>query len=230
MHLTLSLIVVAGALWAFAALIDAVLDNATMVRWDLAVAAQIHRRESPLGLRFFTAITQAGSPVSMTIVSVVACIILLARRRPTLFVTWIAAVGGGSALERLTKSLVHRTRPIYAGATLLKSSFSFPSGHAMISTLCMGMLVYALTITRDVRGRARVALVAVASVFVLGVGISRVYLDVHYPSDVVGGFVGGAAWLGFCIALAGVVLHQRGITLQQRSPHRGDTSPAKSSR
>lgn len=215
MHLTLCVAAAAGALWVFASLIDSVLDNATMDRWDAAMATLIHRSESPFWMRFFTAITRAGSPPSMTVVTVTVCIILLMRRRPTLLVTWIAAVGGGSLLERLTKTLVHRTRPIYAGA-LLRSSFSFPSGHAMISTLCMGMLVYTLSITRLVRGRALIGLVFVASAFVFATGLSRVYLDVHYPSDVVGGFVGGAAWLATCIGLAGLVLHRRGITLRDR--------------
>ncbi len=213
LHLTLSLIIAAAALWIFAATFDAVLDNATMVRWDMAAAAAIHQHTTASGLRIFDRITQAGSPTTMTVIAVIGVITLAFQRRRTLIVTWIAVFGGGAVLENILKIVVGRHRPVYGAAYLTDHSLSFPSGHAMMSTLGLGMLVYVLIVTGAIRGWVRAAVIAVASLCVLAIGLSRIYLGVHYPSDVLGGYTAGSAWLAVCVSVAGVVLHRRGHSL-----------------
>jgi membrane-associated phospholipid phosphatase len=213
LHLTLSLMIAAGALWVFAATFDAVLDNATMVRVDMAAAAAIHQHTTAVGLRIFQGISSAGSPTTMSVISIIAGIVLFVHRHRTLIVTWVAAFCGGALLEHLLKSIVGRTRPMFGAAYLTDQSASFPSGHAMMATLGIGMLVYVLIVTRVVRGWMRVALVVVAFVCVVLVGLSRIYLGVHYPSDVLGGFTAGGAWLAVCVSVAGITLHHRGYAL-----------------
>ena len=213
LHLTLSLMVAAGALWVFAATFDAVLDNATLVRLDRVAVALIQQHTTVLGTRVFHGLTTSGSPTVMTILSIVCAVVLLARSKQTLAVTWIAAFGGGAVLEHLIKRGVGRSRPVFAAVHHANESASFPSGHAMLSTLAVGMLVYVLIVTGVVRGWARVAVVVVAFVYVVLVGVSRVYLGVHYPSDVLGGFAAGGAWLAVCVSVAGVSLHRRGYAL-----------------
>lgn len=213
LHLTLSLMIAAGALWMFGATFDAVLDNATMVRLDHAAVDIIHRHTTAVGTRVFHAITVSGSPTAMTIVSIVCGAVLLARRKQTLTVTWLAAFGGGAVLEHLIKRGVGRSRPVFAAIHHANESASFPSGHAMLSTLAVGMLVYALIVTGTVRGWTRVAVVVVAFVYVVLVGVSRIYLGVHYPTDVLGGFTAGGGWLAVCVSVAGISLHRRGYAL-----------------
>jgi len=213
LHLTLGLVVVAGALWLFASLLDAVLDNAFLVRFDKFADRMIHAQTTPAGLAFFNFMSRVGSPVAMTILAIVGGIYLLARRWPTLFVTWVAAFAGGGLLERLLKAVVHRTRPPYGTQYLTGNSFSFPSGHAMASIIGCGMLVYLLFVSRQLGRGGHAVAIGAAAIFVMLVGASRIYLGVHYPSDVLGGWAAGAAWLAICISVAGIVLHHRGFTL-----------------
>ena len=111
---------------------------------------------------------------------------------------------------------VHRTRPVYGAEYLNGNSYSFPSGHAMAAIIGYGMLSYALTHT-VVTGRAPRALTyAVAAAVVLAVGVSRVYLGIHYPSDVLGGYAAGLAWLAVCVT--GIeVTERRGRGAGERS-------------
>jgi len=216
LHLTVSLLIVAAAVWLFASLLDAVLDNALLVRFDRFADGVIHSRVTPMGLAFFNTMSRVGSPPVMWALGVAGAIFFLVRGWPTLFVTWGAAFGGGGVIEQLLKRLVHRTRPPYGAAYLNGTSFSFPSGHSMMSFIGCTMLVYVVVMVRRPGRPTRTVLACAAAAFVLLVGASRVYLGVHYPSDVVGGWAAAAAWVAVCIAVAGVILHRRGFTLEQR--------------
>jgi undecaprenyl-diphosphatase len=213
LHLTLSLIIAAAALWIFAATFDAVLDKATMVRWDMSAAATIHAHTTPRGIQFFSAITHAGSPTSMIVLMVAGLIVLAVQRRKTLIVTWIAAFCGGAILENILKVVVGRTRPTFGAMFLTDKSLSFPSGHAMMATLGLGMLVYVLIVTRAIEGWVRATVIVAAVMCVVLVGLSRIYIGVHYPSDVLGGITAGSAWLAVCVSVSGVSLHHRGHSL-----------------
>jgi undecaprenyl-diphosphatase len=111
------------------------------------------------------------------------------------------------------KRVVHRTRPPYGTQYLNGTSFSFPSGHAMWSIVGCSMLLYVMLISLGPRAGIRTFLLCVGAVFVILVGASRIYLGVHYPSDVLGGWAVGAAWVAACLSVAGIVLHRRGFAL-----------------
>jgi len=110
---------------------------------------------------------------------------------------WIAAFGGASILDRWLKLVVHRPRPPYARAII--HSWSFPSGHAMGALVGIGMLTYVLLRFAEATRRTRLVAWAAATVVIALIGVSRVYLGVHYLSDVIGGYAVGAAWLALCI-------------------------------
>ena len=208
----------AGATWIFAALLDAVFDQATMVRWDVAMADRIHRLATPTGTQIFGWITRVGSPNSMTWMTIVICLLLLSSRRIVLAIVWIAAVAGGAGLEIILKSVVHRTRPEYAGHYLAIGSYSFPSGHATLSFLGVAMLLYTLIATQRLTERStRIASIALGSIWVLLVGISRIYLGVHFPSDVLGGYTIAAAWFATCVTLTNLVSSRRHATVTSSS-------------
>ncbi len=100
----------------------------------------------------------------------------------------LLSMGGGFALNELLKTFFHRPRP--ASALIYQYGLSFPSGHAMMSVAYYGCLAW-LVVQHTGRWGVWAALVSFAGL----VGLSRVYLHVHYPTDVLAGFAAGAAWL-----------------------------------
>jgi len=216
LHLTVSLIVAGLAIWLSAALLDAVLDNATVVRLDIAAANWIHSKAQPTGLAVSQIISEVGSPTTMGVIAVIGGAILLLQRRKTMLVAWTAVFAGGGLLEKLLKTVVHRTRPAFTPTPPVEQSLSFPSGHTMMCAIGMAMLVYMLTVPRHMPRPWRGVLIGLALSLVLAVGISRVYLGAHYPSDVLGGLAFGTAWVSVCLAIAGLAHHQRGRSLARK--------------
>ena len=212
----MTFLVAAGAIWLSSALLEAVLDNATVVGWDVAAAEWMHAHVTRTGTTVSHWISKVGGPTSMGVIGVVGGLELLRRRRKTLLVAWIAAFAGGGMLEKLLKVLVHRTRPLFNTSSPDEQSLSFPSGHSMMCLIGVAMLVYVLATLGHIGGTRRSVFVGVAGSFVLLVGISRVYLGAHFPSDVVGGFAAGAGWVSICVGVRGIVKHR----FYRRSPAR----------
>jgi membrane-associated phospholipid phosphatase len=123
-----------------------------------------------------------------------------ARRQWILLGGWLAAFAGGGLLNTVLKLVVHRPRPPYAAGFLHHASWSFPSGHAMGSLIGYGMLAYAVTLLWIHRRSAQLSVVLVAALLIVAIGLSRLYLGVHYFSDVVGGYAAGVLWLSACIS------------------------------
>ena len=203
--LTLRLAAFALAIWGFSGLLDAVLDNATIARLDRIVESWFHVHSTPAGLAIFDVVTQMGTPVVNVVIGLVA-LLLLYRREYPLLVTWLFANLGGKLIEHVIKNTVHRTRPQYAAEFLNGVSYSFPSGHTMGSTICYLMLAYIIAARPGASSRTRWIAFVVAGVVIFAVAFSRVYLGVHYPSDVAGGFAAGLAWLTACGATRHLVM------------------------
>ena len=133
----------------------------------------------------------------------------LALAAHLLLSVWLGTNLGGLLVQMALKTLIHRARPQYAAAYLHGHSYSFPSGHAMQSTIAYVMVVVVGSLASE-RWRAhRPLLLAGAVALVLLIGFSRVYLGVHYPSDVVGGFAAGTAWLLASTILLGLLGDRR---------------------
>ena len=195
--LTASLLLSALAIWAFGGLLDAILDNDLLVRVDMQVESWFHRHATATGLSIFDAVTQLGSPVVFVVVAAVA-IYLWRKNKRLLLWSWIGANLGGTIVEYVLKNSIHRSRPQYAAAFLNGHSYSFPSGHTMGSTVCYLLLAYFIAGSGSVSNRARVIAFIAAMAVIVAVAVSRLYLGVHYPSDVLGGFLAGVAWLAVC--------------------------------
>jgi undecaprenyl-diphosphatase len=202
LRLTIDVVLFAAAVWALSGLLEEVLDNEALVRWDIRVAGWFGNHATAVGLRTFAAITQLGAPVIYVIVAVVA-VILWRRGERLMLWTWLGGNAGGKLLELVLKSTVHRTRPQHAAEYLNFESFSFPSGHTMGATICYFMLAFVVTEIGAWRGPRQLLAYGVAAAIVVAVAFSRMYLGVHYPSDVLGGFAAGAAW----ITLSLITLH-----------------------
>ena len=199
LHLTVGLLVGATGIWIFGALLDALLDNSAMVQRDTATAALIHAHMTPSSIRIAFATTQLGGPIAMTALAMVGAIVLWRARRKVVLMGWIAAFAGGSIVDMLLKRVVHRTRPTYGAPFVHAGSYSFPSGHAMGSTIGYGMLLFVLFLFWHPQRVWKILVCFLGGFLVLAIGLSRVLLGVHYPSDIAGGWVAALAWLAVCI-------------------------------
>jgi undecaprenyl-diphosphatase len=128
----------------------------------------------------------------------------------------VAAFLGGGLLDGVLKQIFRRPRPAWDAPIAVSGGFSFPSGHAMVSLVAYGMLAYLVWLQLE-HQRARVALVGCTLVLVLLIGLSRMYLGVHYFSDVIAGYAAGAVWLAACITGLEVV-RRRPNPAPPRSP------------
>ena len=197
LRLTINVVLFGLVVWGFAGLLEEVLDNAKLVRWDVAANAWLHVHATPNGLRFFDAITLVGSP-GVWVVTALFALWLLWRREHFLFLAWIASNVAGGLLQLLLKATVHRDRPQYAARYLHGQSYSFPSGHTMSATIAWSLMVVCAGLSLGWHGHRRALLYVASTTLVLAIGFSRLYLGVHYPSDVAGGLIAGTAWVVLC--------------------------------
>jgi undecaprenyl-diphosphatase len=193
---------VAGAAllaWLFAGPTQDVIAHDETARLDPRVHAfAVAHRTGWLTL-IMRNVTWLGSSYVLVPVLAAATVVLLRRRdRRAVGRLW-AAFLGAVALYTLAKPLVHRPRPPATDRSGQVSGAAYPSGHATQALAAWGMLAIVLAAGRSVR--ARVLLLLAATVVVLLVGASRVYLGAHWPTDVLAGYALGATWLALVIAL-----------------------------
>jgi membrane-associated phospholipid phosphatase len=184
-------------IWAFAFIADEIPEQSLLVRVDHAIVNWLQTHGTESGETFFNLVSWLGAQMMVGVVLIV--VLGLAYRRDWLRAGALTiAIVGGAALNSLLKALFHRGRPEVATEFITHQSWSFPSGHAMNSLVGFGFLAY-LLLERATDRRARAAII-VATVIVVGlVGFSRLYLGVHYLSDVIAGYLAGAVWLLVCI-------------------------------
>jgi len=143
-------------------------------------------------------VTALGSYTVLTLVVAAVCIALSIRRRYGMALFVLLTVAGGSVINNSLKAIFDRPRPDFSALTEVFTS-SFPSGHATVSAVAYLTLGACLARTTASRG-LRIFYFGYAALLVLLVGLSRVYLGVHYPSDVLAGWAIGTAWALLCWA------------------------------
>jgi len=207
LHLTVGFLVSLAALWIFAGVTEDVIRHDPLTRFDLTLESWIRAHSTPLGDKIFTVVSALGSPPTMAAIGAGGALLLLVRRRWLVLTAWLGAFGGAGLLTLVLKNMIQRPRPVDATAFLYGMSFSFPSGHALGSLVGYGMLAYLIGSMwiESVRERARLGIATAA--LVLAIGISRLYLGVHYFSDVVAGYAVGILWLSVC--MSGLQMAQR---------------------
>lgn len=179
------------ALFAFARLADDVLERETQALDDAVLAWMRQVASPPLDLAA-RGVTTLGSE------AVLAFLLLLlvgfaVRRQWGAAVSLLLVTGGAQMLNNVLKDLFHRTRPSPVAGLIPAQAFSFPSGHATVSAAFYLFIAYLGW--RMIRGRwQRVTWAAGLMLVVLLIGLSRLYLGVHYFTDVIAGYVAGFTW------------------------------------
>lgn len=200
----LGMFLVAGALvaitgtYAFAKLAGLVRGGATQ-GFDETVLRWMQRHQTPLREALMIEVTMLGTwIVVLSIVSIAALFLWLTRHKYSAALL-LLATAGGIGLNNILKIGFSRPRPqVFEWGTHVSSS-SFPSGHAMSSTVVFITVAY-LAARLQKTHLARIATLTVAGLIVALICFSRMYLGVHYPSDVVAGVIIGLSWAAFCMA------------------------------
>ncbi len=166
--------------------------------FDAVVSAAVVEWRAPVTTLLARGVTTTGGTLVITILTT-ALVIALWRRRHAFAVSAVIAIGGGALMVNLMKGGFGRARPSAETALVaLPHSLSFPSGHSMGSLCLAGVLTY-LTLRSGMLRATKVAIVSGLVVWVVAVGMSRVYLGVHWPSDVVASWLLGVGWLALLI-------------------------------
>lgn len=200
-----------------------VLDGDT-VRFDNFVRGAVHSWASPLLTVVMKLFTLLGSGYALGVIVLAALLIFWeagSRRSATILAITVA---GAFILEQVLKAAFHRARPVPYFGLAAPDSFSFPSGHALLSFACFATLA-ALIAPGFANHRARVVIWTAAVIVIAMIGLSRVYLGVHYPTDVIAGYLTGFIWV-FAVSRGDHYLRNR---QQSRLPGSGtprEGSPA----
>lgn len=196
-------LIVAGGLWGFIELSEVARDTTphTFDTQILLAFREAGQPDNPIGSPqvegMVRDITALGGTIVLTLITAATVIyFFLTRRLSTAFFV-LVAVGGGQVLSSLLKLGIDRPRPELVSHLATETSLSFPSGHAMLSAvtyLTLGTLA-----ARFLHGRTtRIYVLSLAVLLTLMVGVSRIYLGVHWPSDVLAGWCAGFAWAMLC--------------------------------
>ena len=177
----------------FARLADEMLEGDTR-QFDTVVRHYVHSHSSARLTAIMRFVTTLGSPLFVSTATAAGSFALWVsdRRRKALLIA--ITVIGGSLLMWVLKLSFHRVRPQPFFDTQLPTSYSFPSGHALLS-FCLCGAGAALFSADQKNNWTRVAIWTVAVVLVAAIGFSRIYLGVHYPSDVLAGYLGALVWI-----------------------------------
>ena len=200
LHLTVGFLVSMAAVWLFAGVTEDVVHHDPLTRFDLTLTRLFRAHATPLGDQVFSTISALGSPAAMAVIGAAGALLLLLRRKWLVLAAWVAAFGGAGLLTVILKNLIQRPRPVGAAEFLFGTTYSFPSGHALGSLVGYGMLAYVIGSMWGESRRVRARLTIATAVMVIAIGLSRLYLGVHYFSDVVAGYAVGVLWLSVCIS------------------------------
>jgi membrane-associated phospholipid phosphatase len=217
LHIVVGLIVCLHAAQIYAVLLGSVREHDLLVTRDQAVANWFHGNGTDVGDRIFVIVSAIGSPVSMAVLFAAVVLYLWRAKQRTLLVAWVLSYVGGTVLDGLIKDIVRRPRPEFATKFLHYSSWSFPSGHSMGSLIGFAMLAYTvIRICKIENVVARASIWAGAIILIVLVGYSRIYLGVHYLSDVAAGYTLGVLWLAVCFT--GLQMVNRRAELRRAPP------------
>jgi len=183
----------AAALIVFGWLANQVFHHET-IRFDAAVRDRLHSFASPALTWFFRIVTEFGSEYFLVPFGAFIIWRLVVAGRRHAAILFAVAAAGGETLDFLLKLLFRRTRPAVFFGLTAPHTYSFPSGHSMLSACFFGVLA-ALVTMRMASVARKVGVWVAAAVATLLIGLSRIYLGVHYPSDVLAGYAAAVIWV-----------------------------------
>ena len=211
--LVVSALLVIGGAWLFFGTLEDVVSKDPLVALDTAIFALLQGMRTPAAGHVLVGITELGDTAVLLPMILAALVWFVVRRLWLTAAYWLGAVGVAQLLVEVIKLVTHRPRPLslYSGV----EQFSFPSGHAVMSTVVYGFLAW--LVLRRASLRSRWVGGGISMALIAAIAFSRVALGAHWFSDVLGGLSFGVAWVAL-LALAYTYhcrerLHERGLAL-----------------
>ncbi|MDC6388524.1 phosphatase PAP2 family protein [Maribacter sp. PR1] len=192
-----SLVIVVGGINLFIELTDT-LKTDTLASYDTAITDYVLSFRNPMLTKYFVFVTDIGDVNGYLIVlSLFAFIswLVLKQWKYVLQATIVLALATFSNMA--LKRFIDRARPGIEHLVSVKT-LSYPSGHAMSAMAFFGFLMYLIS-KLDIHRVLKYFLIFIFGLLILSIGISRIYLGVHFPSDIAGGFIAGFIWVVFCV-------------------------------
>jgi undecaprenyl-diphosphatase len=206
LFLLTSLGIAVGALILFGWLAEEVLRGDT-TQFDATIRTAVHNHATPLlttVMQGFSFLGSVGWVASFGALVIAACFYF---KRPRIAGFLAIAMVGASTLDSVLKLAFHRLRPVaYYGIS--PRSYSFPSGHAL-GSLCFYGILAAVLSDRMTSRKQKFFIWLIAALLVASIGFSRIYLGVHYPSDVIAGYLAGAVWVTAVTIVDEILLDRR---------------------
>lgn len=192
------------SLYLFSKMLEDVIYNESITGLDIWVNAKMLAIQNPLINKIMIFITSIANPLSLFFLSLILLGTLIYQKKWYSSLLLVLSMAGGLLFEALTKLIIHRARPENALIQVL--GYSFPSGHATISIIFFSLLIYSFKDGIKNKVTKNIFIITNIILFLL-VGLSRVYLNVHWLSDVLAGFGLGLFWLTFLILVIRII-HQ----------------------
>jgi membrane-associated phospholipid phosphatase len=199
----LALILVVGGINLFIELTDT-LTTEMLAEYDAKITQFIISFRNPPLTNYFLFVTYLGNAYGYLVVVVICLLVSMLAFKNWKYVAQTALVLVlASVSNMILKRFIGRARP---GIEHLVSveTLSYPSGHAMSAMAFYGFVIY-LFYRFKMNTLLKFGIITVLGVLILSIGISRIYLGVHFPSDIVGGFIAGLIWVVFCILIFDLV-------------------------
>lgn len=189
----IGLLLAVGALLFFGWLADEVIEGDT-ARFDSEIRSAVHQDSSPPLTAAMLVITTVGAPYVEAPLAAAIFFIFWRKGWRRGAVLFVIALAGAALLDVTLKFAFHRPRPVPFFGLPVPATYSFPSGHALFA-LCFYGILASLLAERTSRGGVRVVIWMFAVILIAAIGFSRIYLGVHYPTDVIAGYAAGFIWV-----------------------------------
>ncbi|MCC6072818.1 phosphatase PAP2 family protein [Massilia sp. GCM10020059] len=198
LHFTVGIALMLFAAWVFGGIAEEVVEAEEITLLDDWLARWFNARATPAFTQAMMYITHAHNTAGMLIMTTALGVYFYLRKAQYWLLALLVSVPGGMLLNVILKHIFQRARPSLENPLLTLTTYSFPSGHTVAATLFYG-LIAAYLVCQSSRWKTRFLIVLGACVMVGLVGLSRMYLGVHYLTDVLAAIAEGCGWLAICI-------------------------------
>lgn len=209
LHLTIGIIMLVSAGLLFGFIAVNVVSGGALTIVDIQLAQWLHQHSTSTLTKILLVVTNLHDPLVISPIAILIALYLIWKKQ--WYGMWAVVLGiqGGMLLNLLAKQAFHRARPSFDDPLVTLTTYSFPSGHVVASTVFYGVLAALLISQAHSRSRT-VCILLIASTMIVLVAFSRMYLGAHYLSDVLAAFLEAIVWLALCfIAIQSYRVYQK---------------------